>query len=365
MKASGANRRHAASAFGAVAALLLSGCGADATPDGTPGDPTTQLERIARHLDDPVYWLGPSFDGLPLTHAEGPLPPEPPPTVTRNEGPPRPPAPARGPFLVYGECKGEGSGDSYTCTGPQLQIQHWPLASPSRYPRGHHCTRTTIRGVPAAQFDHLEVYVGSALVTISAPSNQARRAAAALRRVDGTLSPPAPLPPPAFDLGTALRRCALDSLDAKLEELRAYARIPILWAGREVHGRPLFRAEGDGRWARFRYGGCDTPEVMGSCWPPVTIEVTPNDESRPARWHASTRCSRRFVRGAPAAAMPSAHGLFVFTGAVTVHLHGPDATVVRTAAEALRPLDAAAAGDDLPPPPDDLLAELAARCSPG
>jgi hypothetical protein len=71
------------------------------------------------------------------------------------------------------------------------------------------------------------------------------------------------LPAPALDLGVALCRCALDSLDDKLAELRAHAEIPLLWAGPRVEGEPLFRAEGDGRSARFLYGSCETPEVAG------------------------------------------------------------------------------------------------------
>ena len=60
--------------------------------------------------------------------------------------------------------------------------------------------------------------------------------------------------------------------------------------------------------------------------------------------------------------MPSASALFVFTGEVTVHLHGPDATLLRHAAEALQPLDGQAT-HNLPPPPDELIAALRARCS--
>jgi hypothetical protein len=356
--------QRAAAALG-VAIAILTGCGADERADGTPSDLSAKLEQLERGYDEPVYWLGASFEGLPLTDTEGAQPPPMlSPSMRRSDRPfPRPSAPAPGPFLVYGECSPEGQGESYLCTGPQIQVGHWPIASPSRYPRRDSCTRTTIRGVPAAQFDHLEIYVGRTLLAISAPRAQARRAADALRRLDGSAAPPQPLPEPALDLSVALRRCALDSLDAKLDELRAHAEIPLQWGGRKVDGQPLFRAEGDGSWARFLYGSCKTPEVAGSCWPPVTIEVTPNAESHPARWHPSARCTRLEIRGAPAAAMPSASALFVFTGEVTVHLHGPDAALVRRAAEALHSLDGLATGDH-PPPPDELVAALRTRCSP-
>lgn len=345
-----------------LGALLLAACGAEEHA-GLPADPAAELELLERRGDGPLYWLGRSFEGLPLTRAESAPPAVPGPTLTRSERPLPRPAPARSTLLVYGHCNGEGEGDSYHCAGPQLQLQQWPLASPSRYPRGHSCTRTTIRGVPAAQFDHLEVYVGRTLLTISAPRAQARRAAAALRQLDGGAAPPQPLPQPALDLSAALRRCALDSLDAKLEELREHARIPLLWAGRRVEGRPLFRAEGDGTWARFAYGHCDAPEVAGSCWPAVTVEVEPSSERRPARWARGMPCRRTTVRGAPAATMPGASAVFVFTGAVTVHLHGRDPGLVRRAAETLQPLDGKASGQ-LAPPATEIAAELRARCSP-
>jgi len=157
--------------------------------------------------------------GLPLTHAEGsqaPVTPGPTPTVERAPGGPGPPPPpARGPFFVYGECNGEGDGEAFHCTGPQVQLQHWPIASPSRYPDYFSCTRTTILGVPAAQFDGFEIYIGRALIRIYAPNqSQARRAAGALRPLGGSASPNEALPSPAIDVSEALRRCAVDSLEA-------------------------------------------------------------------------------------------------------------------------------------------------------
>lgn len=294
----------------AVAVVFLSSCGAQNETESRSTDLSAQLEKLTRDGAGPSYWLGPSFEGLPLTHAEGSPPPSP---------------AARGPFFVYGECNGEGDGDSFHCTGPQVQLQHWPIASPSRYPDFFSCTRTIIRGVPAAQFDGFEVYVGRALVRIYAPTQaQARRAGAALRSLDGSVAPSEPLPRPAIDVEQALGRCALDSLEVKLTELRQRARIPLLWAGRRFEELPLFRAEGDGQSARFLYGSCKTPEVAGSCYPELTLEVTPAADRRPAGWLAVrkgiVRCARLRVRDMDAAVMPSAHELTVFTGSIAVLL---------------------------------------------
>ena len=348
----------------AAAAVLLAACGARESANGPSSDLTPRLDRIARESHGSVYWLGRSFEGLPLTHSEpSRLPPAPGPSGNRA---PRP-ALRPGPFFVYGECRGEGDGDSYHCTGPQVQLQHWPLVNPSRYPRHLPCTRTTIRGVPAAQFDGFELYTGSVLVRIYAPTRaQARRAAAALRPVDANASPSEPLPQPAIDVATGLRRCALDSLAAKVRELRTDARIPLLWAGRQFEGRPLFRAEGDGRWARFLYGACKTPDVAGACWPPLTVEVVPAGEAHPAGWRAvgtgAVRCRLLRVRGVEAALLPYAHELVVFTGRVAARLQGPDLTLLRRAADVLRPLDAARPSTPLPPPAGDVRDELRRVC---
>jgi hypothetical protein len=351
------------------AAALLAGCGAEERTDGSSPELAEDLERIERESEAPIYWLGPSFEGLRLTHTEGARPElARGPSTERAPGVPGPPpAPAPGAFFVYGECNGEGDGENYHCTGPQVQLQHWPIASPSRYPDHFSCTRLTIRGVPAAQFSGFELYTGQSIIRIHAPTQaQVRRAAAALRPLDGSAGPGQPLPPPAIDVDGALKRCALGSLDAKLEELRESAQIPLLWAGPRFEGLPLFRAEGDGRLARFMYGGCKTPEVAGSCWPALTIEVTPVADRRPSGWRAvrkwGMRCDRLRIRGAEAALLPSAHELFVFTGPVTVVLQGPDLTLLRRAADALQPFDGAAPLRELLPPPAGLRDELRRVC---
>jgi hypothetical protein len=354
-----------------AAVALSAGCGAQ-EQDGAPSpDVSADLERIKEKSAGPVYWLGPSFEGLPLTHSEGGQPPPSPGrSGERAPGVPGPPAtPERGPLLVYGECNGEGDGDSFRCRGPQVQLQHWPIASASLYPQEFSCTRTTIRGVPAAQFDGFEIYTGHLLVRIYAPSQaQARRAAAALRPLGGSASAREPLPAPAIDIDETLRRCALDSVDAKLAELREDAEIPLLWVGRGFEELPLFRAEGDGWLARFMYGGCETPEIAGSCYPALTIEVTPVADRRPTAWDAVregiVRCDRLRIRGAEAAFLPSAQELVVFTGDVAVLLRGPDLSRLRRAADALQPFGGAAPKSRLDPPSQGLIGELRRVCGP-
>jgi hypothetical protein len=351
-----------------VAAALLAGCGAQERTDGA-SPALEDVERIKREGAAGVYWLGPSFEGLPLTHAE-PAHPELArgPSPERAPGVPGPPAsPGPGPIFLYGECNSEGEEDDRGCTRPQVRVYHRPISSPGRYPDYFSCTRMTIRGVPAAQFSAFEIYVGESLIKIDAPTRaQVRRAAAALRPVDGSAGPGEPLPPPAIDVDNALKRCALDSLDAKLDELRESAQIPLLWAGRRFEELPLFRVEGDGRVAWFMYGGCKTPEVAGSCYPALTIEVTPVADRRPSDWSAVQRrqvmCDRFSIRGAEAAFLGSARELYIFTGPTTVVLRGPEPPLLRRAAAALYPFDGAARPDRLAPTPEQLRDELRRVC---
>ena len=136
----------------------------------------------------PLYYLGDAFEGLPLTHAE-----------------------ERG-LLIYGECEPEGEGDTYHCTGPQVQLQHWQLAR--RHPRMFMltpsdpapCARGSIGGRTVAAFSTsggLEVYLGEQVVVVFAEARRALRAARALRPLRG--GPSRAKPPPS--VGAALARC--------------------------------------------------------------------------------------------------------------------------------------------------------------
>jgi hypothetical protein len=83
-----------------LVAVALTACGTD---------PKEEARELARAKGPPLYYLGDEFEELPLTHVE-------------PHG-----------FFVYGECDGEGSGDTFDCTKPQVQLQHYALAR--RHPR--------------------------------------------------------------------------------------------------------------------------------------------------------------------------------------------------------------------------------------
>jgi hypothetical protein len=153
--------------------LLVSACG---------GDSGTDVDEL-RASPAPIYWLGESFDGLPLTYSTERL-------------------------MVYGDCEPE----SDTGCVPPLQLQHWPLAQrhPSKFTvtpgRRTPCTRGTVGGRTVAVFattGGLEVYIGRMVVVVFAEWERTLRAVKALRPLNGARR--LPEPPPA--LRRALARC--------------------------------------------------------------------------------------------------------------------------------------------------------------
>ena len=137
-----------------------------------------------RAVPPTVYWLGRSFEGLPL--------------VAKPKFPPS---------FIYERC---GPTSRARC---EIQVQNWLLRGnhPSLYAPDLRasCIRTVVRGAPAAFFgDHLDVYTGWRSVRIFAGSrNQALRAALALRSARRFGPPAEPLRPPAIGVARALRPC--------------------------------------------------------------------------------------------------------------------------------------------------------------
>lgn len=122
------------------------------------------------------YFLGPKFDGLPLTAIIG----------QRDA-----------PDFIYGDCTPPSGIDAGGCP-PPLEVQHWPVSKrpPSRFAHDIACHRVKIHGRTAAIFEStggIEVYIGMSTVVIFADSaRRMKRAAAALRPVKGGAVPPAP-----------------------------------------------------------------------------------------------------------------------------------------------------------------------------
>ena len=169
---------------GLATALLLAPVGC-VQREGA-ADPSKLLataESFERHR---LYHLGSSFEGLPLTAAPD-----------ARGGPA---SGSQGVDFIYGTCDpGGGPFDEGGCA-PPLSVQTWSaceryialLADPYR--------RTKVRSVPAAYIDgdtRLELQTGELTVVIFARTlDQARRAAKALRSLDGRIAPAEELPPP-------------------------------------------------------------------------------------------------------------------------------------------------------------------------
>jgi hypothetical protein len=165
-----------------IVTVALTACGGDAKKDA---------RELAQGQGPPLYYLGDQFEELALTHVE-------------PHG-----------FFVYGECDGEGSGDTFHCTKPQMQLQHYALArrhpamfeaTPSEMPV---CARGTAGGRLVAAFASsggLEVYAGSRVIVIFGDSaERTLRAARALRVLRG---PRGGVPPESVP--QALARCSRD-----------------------------------------------------------------------------------------------------------------------------------------------------------
>lgn len=170
--------------------LALTGC------SWTGGDSEVDEETLSELRGaegEPVYWAGRSVEGWPLVNAD---------RVGHVV------------YLIYGDCEIENQGwfEDGGCA-PPVDIQQYPLSK--RHPAQFDiraCRRLTVRGVPAAVFQSsggaLEIYTGSRVIVIFGESRaQQRRIAEALRPLNGTGEPGAPLPPPVEDVSRGLADC--------------------------------------------------------------------------------------------------------------------------------------------------------------
>jgi hypothetical protein len=164
-----------------VLAFLMA-CSQTVPPKSEREAVATDLEAL-RTADYPaVYFLGESFEGLPLTSVDDECC-----------------SPAYVLF-VYGSCTlsrfGEGG-----CNTP-LQVQVVPISEryPALFSGPSSCELLTVRGVPAAFFgDMLDVYTGKVTVVIFGEPEQIQRVAEALRPLAQTGNLSEPLPSPEID----------------------------------------------------------------------------------------------------------------------------------------------------------------------
>jgi hypothetical protein len=184
----------------AIATFAYSATAADDPPAGPPtfdaAHSDLTIDGAAAFPDFPLYSVGQSFEGLPLTG------------MTRRLEARVAPDPVRANFVGfrYGDCT---PGPDAGCPAP-LEIQVWPacernLSSYSLTPLGDPLPHESlsVRGVPAAFFEEgqrLEVYTGSVSVVLfgedSASLLRAADVLQAVNRPDGP-GPREALPAPA------------------------------------------------------------------------------------------------------------------------------------------------------------------------
>jgi hypothetical protein len=183
----------------ALAAVLMPvACGQTTSETGTAEpltstpDPFTPADAYSFSAF-PVYWLGRSFDGLPLS------------AVTRRADADLPGEHVRANYVgfVYGDCVAT---DETGCP-PPLEVQIWPACersladyalTPAGDPLAHRVT--FVRGVPAALFERglrLELYTEDVTIVVFGLTQQAvLHAAAGLRAANALGSERSTLPPP-------------------------------------------------------------------------------------------------------------------------------------------------------------------------
>jgi hypothetical protein len=167
-----------------VALGLLAGCGST-VPDGAA---TAKVPAVLRELaatpDSPVYYLGKSFDGLPLTGVARDLPPG-------------------GTTVMYGSCKKSAFGDG-GCA-PPVMVETGPVPGDLANMQG--CSRRLpLRGVPIVESDATPtLFTGRLMVKVyfddgAEDVKRQHKAVAALRSVAAGTAVGEPLPAPAQDL---------------------------------------------------------------------------------------------------------------------------------------------------------------------
>jgi hypothetical protein len=161
-----------------VAVAALVGCDSDkrTLPDASKVD----LKRLRSTATHPIYWVGPEFDGLPLSQASERL-------------------------VIYGTCEAPGGWPSEGGCTPPIMIQlepfelgNWKSAVGCRGVR-------TFRGVPAVHQNGLVLFTGRRYVMIIARSaDEELRIGRALRPLNGPHR--RKLPPPQPDIAREVQK---------------------------------------------------------------------------------------------------------------------------------------------------------------
>jgi hypothetical protein len=263
------------------------------------------------------WWLGKSFEGLPLTLA-------------------RPAGGARVDDVGYGACQRFGGKlDPFTstrCGYPlllQVRKRKYALSLDADVPKrlDGSCWRTTVRGAPVVVGPNGSIlYTGNLAIAVLGRADQVARALARIRPIRGAARFERPDPDVA-----ALSSCVraprpFPPLRSQLAALRKAPGLPLAWVGEWYAGGRLTSGERTGSTAVLTYTSCGQESDLGSCLETLSLSSQPAGSSALRESLSGATCRTFTVGGAPGVAWTkdlageTGGGVIVFTGSAMLTL---------------------------------------------
>jgi hypothetical protein len=262
------------------------------------------------------WWLGTSFEGLPVTLAS-------------------PAGGERVDDLGYGACQRFGGKldpfSSTRCGYPlllQVRTRKYALSLddvPKRLDGS--CWRTTVRGAPVVAGPNGAIlYTGNLAIAVLGRPDQVGRALAAVRPVKGAARFSRPDP----DV-EALSNCTrvarpFTPLPSRLASLRRSPGFPLTWVGPWYAGGRLTNGERSGDTSVLSYTSCGKESDLGSCLETMALSSQPAQPAALRETLKGATCRTFSVGGAPGVAWTkdlageTGGGVIVFTGPAMITL---------------------------------------------
>ncbi len=292
---------------------------------GTVAYVLIKLEVFAPSLSEQVssiqkadgsWWLGMTFEGLPITMAE-------------------PSGGDRVNDIGYGACERFGSKldpfASTRCGYPlilQVRKRRYDI-SLDELPKqlDGNCARTTIRGAPVVVAPGGAIlYTANLAIAALGRPDQVGRALAHVRPINGaaTFRPPSP----GVD---ALDNCIklahpFAPLAQRIAGLQKQPGLPLVWVGEWYAGGRLTSAERTGQAAVLTYTSCGRSSALGSCLETLSLSSETADVPDIRSTLGGATCRTFTAAGAPGVAWTkdlageTGAGVYVFTGKAAISL---------------------------------------------
>jgi len=265
---------------------------------------------------DGSWWLGTTFEGMPITMAE-------------------PAGGDRVNDIGYGACERFGSKldpfASTRCGYPlilQVRKRRYDIAL-DELPKqlDGNCAKTTVHGAPVVVAPGGAIlYTDDLAIAVLGRPDQVGRALAQVRPVNGAaqFKPPSP----GVD---ALDNCIkiahpFAPLAQRISQLRQQPGLPLVWVGEWYAGGRLTGAERTGQTAVLTYTSCGRSSSLGSCLETLSLSSEPADIADIHSTLQGATCHTFTVAGAPGVAWTkdlageTGAGVYVFTGKAAISL---------------------------------------------